>query len=314
VSTGLDRNQAKFQYYVNLSLPILVLYTGVLIVFNLLGNGLLLEEDEADSVVQYDENTIFVILGFLLISTIMFYIVFFKLKSIGIRAIYGISLGSIFLFSISEALFLLSEDSELSNSDYGLILLLVTLPVFSILFFFVYLTAKPILFIRNWGVTISALLFGRMLALYIDLATLVAFGILISVYDFWSVFRGPLSRYFGRPTSNKTHNSTNSAPLLGLSEDEINRVVQNACRRGLPVFIVPEQNIMIGIGDLLLYSVLMYRAYFEWGFLSTLLTLVTILFGSFVTFWLLKRISPLPGLPIPVLLTLILFFGFEFLS
>ena len=139
------------------------------------------------------------------------------------------------------------------------------------------------------------------LALLIAFLTLIFFSFLLSIFDIWSVFRGPLSKIIGKPKFNNHDSNIKQVDDAHLLAENTKRVIH----KGTPVYVANSHKVIIGIGDFIIYSILMYSAMIEFAMIGLIISFVMISGGIIITFYLLKRLSPLPGLPIPVFLTII---------
>ncbi|MEM3588762.1 MAG: hypothetical protein QXE25_02795 [Nitrososphaerota archaeon] len=77
--------------------------------------------------------------------------------------------------------------------------------------------------------------------------------------------------------------------------------------------IVNYDNLTIGLGDLVFYSILVSNMYFQYGFWPAVLSNLGILIGFNLTLLYLKRSGTAPGLTIPIILGLLLALASQFL-
>jgi hypothetical protein len=159
------------------------------------------------------------------------------------------------------------------------------------------------LFTRNAGIIISATIIGRMMALYFDLLSIIIFALILGLFDIYSVFKGPLSKIMGKPQRRQPN-------MTDPTKDQLTYQFRLISKKGTPV-IMSYHNTILGIGDVLFFSILMYQSLIEWYLVGMLITTITIGLGSIGTLLLLQKVSPLPGLPLPVSLTLL---GYVILS
>lgn len=113
--------------------------------------------------------------------------------------------------------------------------------------------------------------------------TVLVFPILLSIYDIYSVFAGPLKKIIGKGEAKK---ATIKAKL-----------------DFLPFLILDFGFIKVGLGDIIFYCMLPAVAFMVYGLEKMFLTIIATNIGVLITLLLLRRKRiPLPGLPIPMLL------------
>ncbi|MEM5879536.1 MAG: hypothetical protein QXU74_03530 [Candidatus Aenigmatarchaeota archaeon] len=113
--------------------------------------------------------------------------------------------------------------------------------------------------------------------------TVFVFPLLLSVYDVYAVFKGPLKKILGKPARTKKG--------LKVKMDF------------LPLLILDFDFIKIGLGDVVFYSMLPAVAFMLFSLEKMAFTLIATNLGVLITLYLLrKKRIPLPGLPIPMLL------------
>ncbi|MEM5870125.1 MAG: hypothetical protein QXR09_03095 [Candidatus Aenigmatarchaeota archaeon] len=113
--------------------------------------------------------------------------------------------------------------------------------------------------------------------------TVFIFPLLLSVYDVYAVFKGPLNKIIGKPVRTKKGLKT-KIDFLSL-------------------LILDFDFIKIGLGDVVFYSMLPAVAFMLFGLEKMIFTLIATNLGILITLYLLrKKRIPLPGLPIPMLL------------
>lgn len=293
------------EYYLVSFTQIFSITVGVMISFLTLNNGILLPDPQqnsgtegASSIVSFDPFIILFMVISLLFGAIIFYLIFTKLKSYGIRIIYGFVLGLPYLLLEYEAI-VLALDSDLSLLRRAvLVTIAILLPIIFLWFMYVYISGELQITIRNIGLFISAIIIARMMALYFDLLTIVIFAIVLSLFDIYSVFKGPLAKIMGEPQKRDGNQEVNRDRRF------LDHQFQKITSKGTPV-ILSYNNSVLGIGDVLFYGILMYQSMMEWSYLGLIFTFITILLGSLLTMYFLTKISPLPGLPIPVLFALL---------
>ncbi|MGC8673617.1 MAG: hypothetical protein ACP5TI_00560 [Thermoprotei archaeon] len=149
--------------------------------------------------------------------------------------------------------------------------------------------------LANVVVLLNGAELGFFLAVSFQKMTVIFLAFVFSAYDFYSVFRGPISRMLGRPTS---------APEPGLEE-----AVQKPEKKLLGPMMVNFGQVEMGLGDITFYSMMPTAIYMAgMGLIPVFLEVLLIDFGVALTLILLKKIRPLPGLPIPLLLGVVAFF------
>ncbi len=291
--------------------PQMILFFGNLVLFYTIGNGLILEDESSnseigvsstDGVINFSPEFLLDFIIMLGISTIILYLMIIKFKQRGLRVLFSFSLFFIYLTSIYELIFIAS-DSITDATLISVILIFILSFLIPVTFYFMYVFIFGIykLWIRNLGLVVSGLLAGRLIAIYLDFTSLVVISIILIFYDIWNVFKGPLTRLIGKP-SRKNHVLVENQVSSNF-EAYLNQI----CSEGTPVYISQNSNVIIGLGDLFFFSALMYRAMMVWDLVGILASFVAIIFGLILTLKILTYISPLPGLPIPVSLTLLSF-------
>jgi presenilin len=103
--------------------------------------------------------------------------------------------------------------------------------------------------------------------------TALALPIAFSIYDIYAVFRGPLKALIG---------TGSGIALVGMS--------------------IKAGEFTLGLGDIVFYTLLPSLAFFQFGVLQSLYTILAIEVGMVITLYLLSKRRLLPGLPIPMLL------------
>ena len=116
-----------------------------------------------------------------------------------------------------------------------------------------------------------------MLAVFLKPPTIIVIPIAFALYDIYAVFRGPL-----KSIVNSSNESLDLRPLFA-SLGRFN----------------------IGTGDLIFYSMIPSSVFLLIGLPFAFLSLFLIHIGIILTLYCLKRFEIFPGLPIPVLLSLI---------
>lgn len=137
---------------------------------------------------------------------------------------------------------------------------------------------------RNSLVVFLGIVLGSIFGLLLSLATFLTLIILISIFDIYSVFKGPINKMFQK--ANVTY-----APIT-------NPLV--------------KKETAIGIGDFIFYSSLATFATINFGLAIGFASVVGLLLGVVFTERLLMRFGKFPGLPLPIFLSLA-FLGFGWL-
>jgi presenilin-like A22 family membrane protease len=125
---------------------------------------------------------------------------------------------------------------------------------------------------------------GAFLAFVLGIWTSILLLIGISIYDYFSVKRGPIRT------------------IVELTDDDPDR---------LGALAVSSAEWDIGLGDVAFYGMMTVVAILNFGYLSTLFTTIGIIAGFRITLRMLETRGLMPGLPIPVGLGLLgMFLGF----
>jgi presenilin-like A22 family membrane protease len=118
---------------------------------------------------------------------------------------------------------------------------------------------------------------GVFLGKYLPFISTVAILIFLAVYDVIAVYRGPVGKI--------AQSATGLDELRGLSYS--------------------FKDIQMGLGDLVFYSMLVSGVFFFSGeIISYVVSVIGILVGSVITFFMLERRDVFPGLPFPIMLGL----------
>ncbi|OLS19331.1 MAG: hypothetical protein HeimC2_41670 [Candidatus Heimdallarchaeota archaeon LC_2] len=291
----------------------MILFMGNLFLFYTIGNGIILDKDvsgddikSTEGVINFSNDFLLDFITMLILSTILFYLMIIKFKQNGLRVLFSFSLFFIYFASIYEIV-IISKNTFSENLLLSSILMLTLLFLIPLSINFLYIFSFGIykLGIRNMGLVISGLLAGRLIAIYLDFTSLIVISIVLIFYDIWNVFKGPLTKLIGKPTMRDQASINNPASF---NHDVY---LKQICSEGIPVYISKNSNVIIGLGDLFFFSALMYRALIIWDLLGILLSFTAIILGLLLTMKLLMYISPLPGLPIPVSFTLLIFLFLE---
>jgi hypothetical protein len=137
---------------------------------------------------------------------------------------------------------------------------------------------------RNSLVVFLGIILGSIFGLLLSLATFLTLIILISIFDIYSVFKGPINKMFQK--ANMPYEPI-SNPLV-------------------------KKETAIGIGDFIFYSSLVTFTATNFGLAIGFASIVGLLLGVVFTERLLMRFGKFPGLPLPIFLSLA-FLGFGWL-
>jgi hypothetical protein len=137
---------------------------------------------------------------------------------------------------------------------------------------------------RNFLVVFLGIILGSIFGLLLSLATFLTLIILISIFDIYSVFKGPINKMFQK--ANMPYEPI-SNPLV-------------------------KKETAIGIGDFIFYSSLVTFTATNFGLAIGFASIIGLLLGVVFTERLLMRFGKFPGLPLPIFLSLA-FLGFGWL-
>ncbi len=137
---------------------------------------------------------------------------------------------------------------------------------------------------RNLLIVFLGIVMGSVFGLLLSLTTFLTLIILISIFDIYSVFKGPINKMFKK--ANMSYEPI-SNPLV-------------------------KKETAIGIGDFIFYSSLVTFTASNFGLAIGLAAVVGLLLGVVFTERLLMRFGKFPGLPLPIFLSLA-FLGFGWL-
>ncbi len=137
---------------------------------------------------------------------------------------------------------------------------------------------------RNSLVVFLGIILGSIFGLLLSLATFLTLIILISIFDIYSVFKGPINKMFQK--ANMPYEPIRN-PLV-------------------------KKETAIGIGDFIFYSSLVTFTATNFGLAIGFASIVGLLLGIVFTERLLMRFGKFPGLPLPIFLSLA-FLGFGWL-
>lgn len=161
-------------------------------------------------------------------------------------------------------------------SDFDFIILIASATIITILFDLAIfrLGSKA----RNIAVVCVGGALGIFFGFSIPLLSAVAILAFLAIYDIIAVYRGPVGKIA----------QSGLDQLQGLS--------------------FSFKDIQMGLGDLVFYSMLTGVVFFSFfpEFIPTIMTVVGILVGSIITFYMLEKKGLFPGLPFPIMLGLAL--------
>lgn len=293
----LVNSSEKFKFHYPVTLPIVYISIGLVVLHYLLDTTVLNEDLTGEEVPLGNTFVIFMILGLILSSVLMIFI-FTKLSDKGIRYLYATIFTFSQLYLIMELIFLsLNYYSENKLSSVLVLVLLLIMSMYLLAIFFItYATGKFSIGVRNYGIVLTSTLIGRLISIQLDFEAIVFFAILLSIYDIYSVFKGPLSKIIGKPQKI-------DLPII-LDKESVKYQIKQVFSKGTPVLVL-RNNTLLGVGDPMFYSILLYQALILWGFSGMALIAFTLAVGAVLTNYLLTKISPLPALPLPVGFSLI---------
>lgn len=241
---------------------------------------------ESNQPIQFLEGIILVVIamlsGVLIVIAIkrrfekilkIFFSVGLFISSIGVFWLHGYLINISYSSSVTEStpLFTIIKWIELITAIIGLIV--------GSLSFVIFILNKGNSIIKNIMVFVIGIAIGSVFGLIMHSATFFTLLILISLFDIYSVFRGPISKIFKRTNISITpQNNTNEERLVG-----------------------------IGIGDFVFYSALVTSVSSNYGLILGACTIIGIIVGIKITEKMLYRYNKFPGLPIPIFLSLFLF-------
>ena len=124
---------------------------------------------------------------------------------------------------------------------------------------------------------IIASLIGGFLGLAVPLLTSIILLLGLSVYDVISVYKGPIG---------KIAEQADFGTFLGA--------------------VINYEDLTIGMGDLVFYSLLINTTLLNFGVNSMLMASIGVLIGSMISLKILEKKDLFPGLPLPIILGIIL--------
>jgi hypothetical protein len=131
---------------------------------------------------------------------------------------------------------------------------------------------------KNILIFIIGLAMGTLFGAVFPLISFLSLIILISIFDIYSVFKGPINSLLKRTNMSI---SSNQSPTV-------------------------TSSVAIGIGDFVFYSALVVFTTKEFGLVLGFASVIGVLVGIEITKNLLAKYGKFPGLPIPIFLSLLL--------
>lgn len=97
--------------------------------------------------------------------------------------------------------------------------------------------------------------------------------------------------------------------MFAVYKGPVGKIAQSSGLDELQGLSFSFKDIQMGLGDLVFYSMLIGATFFyfigsPWGILPCLVSIVGIMAGSVITFFMLERKGIFPGLPFPIMLGL----------
>jgi len=216
-----------------------------------------------------------------------------KLKIINIfyflaTTMLGITIYEIYLISVSEILNI--------NLEVSIVQIIVfSLSLISSLLIFLSKNEKILFLLLTFYGGLTGPLFSYMLPLW----SIFTISIALSLYDLYSVFKGPLKIIINEIYSKEG------------GEDKVDKSIPP-----IKGAIVPIGGLNIGLGDIVFYSLLVSASimYPRLSYIRGFFVSVAILTGNYITLKLLEKHRYLPALPIPILLGIFVNLVFLFLN
>ncbi|MFX1511012.1 MAG: hypothetical protein ACFFCQ_00285 [Promethearchaeota archaeon] len=157
-------------------------------------------------------------------------------------------------------------------------------------------TGKKTQILRNSFLILFGAQLGAFMGVHFDLWDTIFVLILLSLYDIYAVFKGPIRGMLEEGENSLLIKRPESENIDSISPNENTEIVEHQIELFpvLPIYVSGE--IIIGLGDFVFYALLV-------GFATKLGTValfagLAVLLGAILTYKLLERWSALPGLPI----------------
>ncbi|MFX0210978.1 MAG: hypothetical protein ACFFDT_33675 [Candidatus Hodarchaeota archaeon] len=161
-------------------------------------------------------------------------------------------------------------------------------------------SGKRIQTIRNLFLILFGAQLGAFMGIHFKLWDTIFALILLSLYDIYAVFKGPIRGILEESENDFTidESKLNEGGLIASDEDIENIEGSRQLFPILPIYISGE--IVIGLGDFVFYALLVGFA-IKLGIIVLFIGLAVLL-GAIITYKLLEKRSALPGLPISMFL------------
>ncbi len=202
------------------------------------------------------------------VGATVFYILLKRNSRRAISALIGVALTAAFL--LISIIYLYALFANVPNADFFVLPLAVLIAAVADLAVFK-VGGKA----RNIAVVFLGGALGAFFGAAIPLVSAFLILVFLSVYDVFAVYYGPVGKI--------AHSGLDQLQGLSYSFKEI----------------------QMGLGDLVFYSMLSAAMLLNFGFVSSLVSVVGVLVGSFVTFLILEKKNIFPGLPFPIMLGLL---------
>ncbi len=304
-----SRSRNFIDYYFRGLFPILLLWFGIIVVFVIWDESsiYLVSEPVNQTKSGYDLALIVSILvGMVAVSGLLVFMII-KLRAFATRMLYGVVIWISGLLLIIDLLGLLLRNWGIGSLKGQFVTLLGVLGIAGLsMACHSYMKGTIPLWLRNSIIILASISLGRLVSLLFQTESVLFLGITLAIFDYWSVFHGPLRKILGKPK--RSFNKT----MKTYSKSEFDLLIQQMNKKGFPVVLM-GQGAVIGIGDLVFFALYIFEAITQWGIEVSILTLILIAVGHLITLRILNHISPLPGLPIPVVLVSIYFAFLVFL-
>ncbi len=273
-SKGQPKEQDRFKFEVVYLIPILAS-----IIFGLACASLLKTQAPATiPVTPLPQNTASGSFGnafyFVILVAVAATIFYLLLKRRSRRIIKGLIVVAMTTASLLLSLVYLAAVFSYLPSSYGILWIPLSIAITAAFDYAVFRLGS---IARNVAVIGIGGALGMFFGFEIQLWTAVLILVFLAVYDIFAVYRGPVGKI--------AQSAGGLEDLQGLSYD--------------------FRDIQMGLGDLVFYSMLVGTMFFSFSsILPCLVSLVGIIAGSIVTFFILEHKGIFPGLPFPIMLGL----------